>query len=284
MGSRLEGIVTLDNKAFEVDWHVHRDSVVAQLPHGGTVYVSGPKAANHLFDRRLVDNWLTMCAERSWRHVRLWSGDGQSHQRSTVLEVAAQALGINLPQSQIIENTNVLTNNKATIMTVKENTINLFMDSRRDLESTQLRHLIDTIRQSTNLGLAIILPDAHRWRASQRQMFFTSLWDEKLAALGNRVIVFVIHMPGKFEHESGTFPPPPTLTLNLEKYFDRESESGRHAIEDIAQHALERNWEENSDSAISFARGLLYGCNNIDSLYRKLGRMKFESKVDHNNV
>lgn len=274
-----------DDRTFEVDWREHRDAVVTHLPRGGTVYVTGAKDAPfEIFARRLVDNWLGMCSERSWHYIRLRANDGQAHHRGEVLALAARALSINLPKYQRIDSSNIISGNHAGMMKIQNNTINIYPNSARDLEITQMHHLIKTVSQSPDLGLVIILPDAHRWHASQREVFYQALWVDNLATLGERVMVFALHQSGKFAYEKDTFPPSPTLTISLSNYFDPAGESGGHAIDDIANHALERRWIGSREEARGLAIGLLRGCKNMDSLYRELGSLEFESNVRGNDA
>jgi len=255
-----------------IDWGSYHEQLKPFLAYGGVVYVrGGPKAPLHIFDHRLVTDWLSSCPERTWTAVRLSPKDSGTQYRADIVALIAEALSVELPVSQSIDGVKVLSDNRALIFRAHDINMNLYAGRNRDLELTQLKHLVRVIRElPEGEGLALIVVEGDRWERTQRERLYTELWRDHLGGLGQRILLIVLHVKDAFSYEVGSFPPRPSAVIELDDFVEVGGASGDSAILDVAAHAISLGWHDTEDAAIKFAEAMVLSCENMTDLYYRL--------------
>lgn len=255
-----------------IDWEAYKDQLEPFLTYGGIVYVRGSrKAPFRVFDHRLVAEWLPNCPERDWAAVRLSPDDSGTQYRADIVALVAEALSVELPLSQTIDGARILSGNRALISLTRDVQVTLASRRNRDLEITQIKHLVKAIRDlPERQGIALLVSEGHKWEPAQRDRLHDEIWVDQFGALGPRVLLIFSHVKNDFTHEIGSFPPQPSSVIELDDYVKLGGASGDSAILDVARYARSVGWCGTDDAAMHFAEAMVLSCENMSDLYQRL--------------
>ncbi len=138
-------------------------------------------------------------------------------------------------------------------------------------EAALVQRLCETLRGVLKTRrLALVFVDMHEADRQSLNRIYSNLWENGLERLvDDGLLVVDIFRPQALEAVGSSWPPDPNVVLSLSATFDNES--GRHALDDLIELALDEHLFPSRIEARAFAMTLLTSSRNIREVHARLG-------------